>query len=228
MKSVIHNLSQMWSSDWSLTVFLVLLIVTIFIIAPLGIQTDFGRLLLIVFFSLVLISGVAAVSERRALTGLVTGLVVVTLGLRWLVHLAPSPTVKSASAFSALMCFGLLAGVVIFQVLRKGRITWHRIQGAIAVYLLLGLMWAFAYELVLLQVPGSFQSAALVEGQHALQMDILYFSFGTLTTVGYGDITTLHPAVRSLAMLEALVGQLYPVLLIGRLVSMELQYRESK
>jgi voltage-gated potassium channel Kch len=54
---------------------------------------------------------------------------------------------------------------------------------------------------------------------------LIYFSFATLTTVGYGDITPVHPIARSLAMLEALIGQLFPVILIARLVSMELYYR---
>jgi len=56
---------------------------------------------------------------------------------------------------------------------------------------------------------------------------LVYFSFVTLTTVGYGDITPVHPIVRSLSNLEALVGQLYPAILIGRLVAMELSARQS-
>ena len=57
------------------------------------------------------------------------------------------------------------------------------------------------------------------------RLELLYFSFVTLTTVGYGDITPLLPAARSLAISEALVGQLFPAVLIGRLVSMELLSR---
>ena len=228
MKSRMAPIFQFWSSDWSLTVFLVLLVVTLFIIEPLGHLWDVGRLLTSVFFSLLLVSGVAAVSERRAPTVIVTGVVIITLGLRWMYHLLPSVGIAAASAVSALICVGLLAGVVLIQVFRKGPITLHRVQGAIAVYLLLGLMWGFAYELALLLIPDSFQMMNAGQPQGPSMTGILYFSFVTLTTVGYGDITPLHPMVRSLSNLEALVGQLYPAILIGRLVSMEIQFRQSK
>jgi voltage-gated potassium channel Kch len=174
------------------------------------------------------VSGVAAVSERRAPTLLVTGLVIVTLVLRWLTHAIPGVVVESASALSAFACLGLLAGVVMLQVFRKGPISWHRIQGAVAVYLLLGMMWAFAYLLLLLQFPGAFQPADLGADHAARFSNLVYFSFVTLTTVGYGDITPAHPIVRALATLEALVGQLYPAILIGRLVAMELSARQSR
>jgi hypothetical protein len=228
MKLRTVHLYQFWSSDWILTVFLALLVVTLFIIIPLRHLSEVDRMVTSVFFSLILVSGVAAVSERRAPTVIVTAVVIVTLGLRWMTHLVPSVGLASASAISAFFCIGLLAGVVILQVFRKGPISWHRIQGAIAVYLLLGLMWAFAYEVVLLHIPGSFQMPNTGQQQSLPTADLLYFSFVTLTTVGYGDITPVHPMVRSLANLEALVGQLYPAILIGRLVSMELQYRQSK
>lgn len=228
VKKNMFSPSKIWSSDWSLTVFLVLLIVTVFIIMPLRHLSNAGSLGTSIFISLLLVSGVAAVSERRAPTVIVTGVVIVTLVLRWMTHLAPSVEIASASGISALFCLGMLAGVVLIQVFREGPITWHRIQGAIAVYLLLGLMWGFGYELVLLYNPDSFQFANTGPEQGSPVSGIIYFSFVTLTTVGYGDITPLDPIARSLANIEALVGQLYPAILIGRLVAMEIQYRQSK
>jgi len=228
MKLRIVHFFQIWSKEWGLTAFLVLLIVLVFIVAPIVHLGVVGRWVMNVFFSFLLISGVAAVSERRSLTVLSTGLVVVTIGLRWMAHATSSPAIESASAFSTIVCLGLLAGVVIAQVFGKGPITGHRIQGAIAVYLLLGLMWAIAYHLVLLQNPGAFQPAILGERRDSVMPDLFYFSFVTLTTVGYGDITPVDPMARSLATLEALVGQLYPAILIGRLVAMELSSRQSR
>jgi len=225
---LIRRLTRVWSSEWSLTAFLVLLVITLFIILPISHLLGAGGLPVSVFFSLLLISGMATVSEHRAPTILVTGLVIVALGLRWSTHLITNLALESASVFSALICVGLLAAVVTFQVFRKGPITGHRVQGAVAVYLLMGLMWALAYELVLLHVPGAFQPADLGEHQGALMPNLVYFSFVTLTTVGYGDITPVHPMVRSLSNLEALVGQLYPAILIGRLVAMELSSRQSR
>jgi voltage-gated potassium channel Kch len=93
----------------------------------------------------------------------------------------------------------------------------HRIQGAVAAYLLLGLSWALAYELVALRVGQAFSGAGLGAAERT---SFIYFSFVTLTTVGYGDITPVHPVARSLAVAEALTGQLYPAILLARLVSL--------
>ena len=218
----------MWSSEWGLTAFLVFLVVLVFVVMPAGNLVGAGGSLISVFFSLLLISGVGAVSERRVPTLLVTGLVIVTLALRWMTHIVSNPVIAAASALSALACLGLLAGVVMIQVFRNGPITWHRIQGAIAVYLLLGVMWAFGYELVLIPFPEAFHPVDLGLNQTTRISNLVYFSFVSLTTVGYGGITPVNPMARSLATLEALVGQLFPVILIGRLVAMEMQYRQSR
>jgi len=227
MKNFVH-LFQFWASDWGLTAFLAVLVVMLFIIGPIASLTTIGTLLISLFLSLTLITGVAVVAKRRTLTLVATGLATVTIVFRWMAHLVPSPEIRSVGAFSVIVCLGLLTGVVLAQVLRAGPITWHRIQGAIAAYLLLGLTWAFAYEFVLIQVPASFQPADLGGEKGPVMINLVYFSFVTLTTVGYGDITPVHPIVRSLANLESLIGQLYPAILIGRLVSMELQFRQSK
>jgi hypothetical protein len=85
------------------------------------------------------------------------------------------------------------------------------------------LIWAFAYDLVILHAPQAFHADELTVQHGPLTPTLIYFSFATLTTVGYRDITPIHPIARSLAMLEAFVGQLFPAILIARLVAMELQ-----
>jgi voltage-gated potassium channel Kch len=84
------------------------------------------------------------------------------------------------------------------------------------------LIWAFAYGLVILHAPQAFHADELTVQHGPLTPTLIYFSCATLTTVGYGDITPIHPIARSLAMLEAFVGQLFPAILIARLVAMEL------
>jgi hypothetical protein len=109
--------------------------------------------------------------------------------------------------------------------LKKGPITAYRIQGAIAVYLLLGLAWAHTYDLIEYLSPGAFTGTITDSARFSSWM---YFSFVTLATLGYGDITPMHPVARSLAVAEAITGQLYLAILIARLVSQELYYRASK
>ena len=107
---------------------------------------------------------------------------------------------------------------VLAQVFRAGSVNRHRILGAIAVYLLLGLAWGEAYSALAMVVPEAFSP---VGPPGADPQRWLYYSFVTLTTVGYGDITPVGPLARSLAILEALTGQLYPAILLARLVALE-------
>ena len=222
-------LRKFWATDRSLTILLLLLGVGIFVIHPLGDIDVAGRLLTSLFFSLILISGVAAVAKHARTTVFVGSVVLISLVLRWLRLWLGGGSLATSDALSSSLFCVILAAVVLAQVFREGPITWHRIQGAVAVYLLLGLAWAFAYELVALQWPNAFAPPpSSVAPQDGLTSHFVYFSFVTLTTVGYGDITAVHPVARSLVTIEALIGQLFPAILIARLVSMELYYRHSK
>jgi len=95
------------------------------------------------------------------------------------------------------------------------------------VYLILGLVFAHLYGLLNVLVPEAFANVPSGLNAHAVfyRGHLLYFSFETLTTTGYGDIVPLHPVARSLANLESVIGQLFPATLLARLVSLELQGR---
>jgi Ion channel len=122
----------------------------------------------------------------------------------------------------------MLAGIVLTHVFREGPITIQRIQGAVAVYLLVALMFAAAYTIVDLEVDHAFLGVPPIDQRYDPVQRFVYFSFITLTTVGYGDVTPVAPVACSLAMLEALLGQLFPSILIARLVSMEIYYRQRR
>lgn len=114
------------------------------------------------------------------------------------------------------------------SVFAKGRITADRTAGAIAVYLLLGLLWSLAYGVISATDPDSFRGleAFNLEGSGA-QPDFIYFSFVTLTTLGYGDISPVSSVAKTLAWFEAVVGQLFLAVTIARLVSLEIAHREN-
>ena len=229
-------LRRFWSTDRSLSLLLVSLVLVIFVIQPLQVAGVGSRVLIAVFFSFILISGVGAVARNALTTAVVGGLVVTSLAVRWLrLWLGGESLMISDTCVSSLFCI-ILAVVVLAQVFREGPVTWYRIQGAVAFYLLLGLAWAGAYELIELRWPNAFvptTSAAMSQSAAMNHNDdptarFVYFSFVTLTTVGYGDITAAHPFARSLVTLEALIGQLFPAILLARLVSMELYHRQAK
>ncbi len=115
-----------------------------------------------------------------------------------------------------------LAYLTLRHVLRGGDITRARIEGAIAVYLLVGLVFSEVYALLLYLNPDAIRLVHATTSWAAIRGHAVYFSLVTLTTVGYGDIVPASAVARSAATFEALVGQLYPAILIGRLVSMQL------
>ena len=118
----------------------------------------------------------------------------------------------------------LVLGLVIIWVAARavfapGRITYHRVIGAVLVYLTIGLVFVALYTLVGALSPFSFSGLRITD-RTTLPSDLVYFSFATLTSVGYGDIVPVHPFARSLTNLEAIIGQLYPATLLARLVSL--------
>ncbi|NTW66598.1 MAG: hypothetical protein HGB21_09885, partial [Nitrospirae bacterium] len=128
--------------------------------------------------------------------------------------------------FSLLFLAALIL-IVFRQVSQEGPVSAHRVRGAIALYLLIAMLFAFLYGLAEELAPGAFNLPGSLAGGMARGETFYYFSVVTLTTVGFGDITAVHPFVRSLVMLEALIGQLYPAILIARLVTLQLETRRS-
>jgi hypothetical protein len=124
---------------------------------------------------------------------------------------------------SAWILLGLsLSWVVAHAVFAPGRITYHRIMGAILLYLAIGMTFVALYTFVGLLIPDAYSGMSVTDTP-TLASEIIYFSFGTLTTAGSGDIAPVHPIARSLCNVEAMIGQLYPATLLARLVTLEIE-----
>ncbi len=167
---------------------------------------------------LILVSGLVAVSEHRKLAlalAVLSAIVVVMHSMEWLLPHDLLPMLRTATTMSALVMLAVAVGINVFA---SGHAIGDRVFGAIVLYLLLGLVWGVTYATIELHAPGSF--AGNLRPDERLT-DWMYYSFVTLTTVGYGDITPISTNVRALAMLEAFVGQLYPAIIIARLVSLQ-------
>ena len=207
--------------DKSMTLILGLLVFYMFILVPLG---ELGLVLrpgLNVGFLVVLAVAVLGFVRFSSLARL---FVVVALALavtNILDAVVPSAQLQIADALFSLIAAGLLATLLLQRTLRRGEINVHRYQGAFATFLLLGVMFAQGFELVAMIEPGAFQVLGAPATYDTMLPRLLYYSFTTLTTLGYGDITPIHPYARSLAVLESLVGVIYPAVLIARLVSLD-------
>ena len=213
--------------EWSLRALLILLLIDVFVVAPIA-QGDTLPALQPVIHSIVLVLGVAiALRSRTAVLTVVGLLAVVSFVIHWTYHDHPTVALGRADTALSLVFSAVVVGVVLFQVFRAGPITLYRIEGAVTAYLLAAYAWALAYQLVALSDPMAFNFPAAALHPQNLRFRLLYFSTTTLASVGYGDITPLSSIARSLAALEGMIGQLFPVLLLARLVSMELQSRQQ-
>jgi hypothetical protein len=120
--------------------------------------------------------------------------------------------------FFLLIFFISTAQKTAKQVLFTGEIDGNKILGAICLYLLMGLIWAILFTLMQLSFAGSFQNLGDSTEWFTLFPDFIYFSFVTLTTLGFGDISPVQPVARFLVYLEAIVGQFYLAILVASLV----------
>ncbi|MCM2466274.1 ion transporter [Methanoculleus sp. CWC-02] len=176
-----------------------------------------GQIVLKVLSSLVLITGVYAVSNRRRQVVIAVLLAIPAFGFGWLYVITGNPALGDAESIFTLLFYAFTALIGLLQVLGERRITTDTISGAVSVYLLMGLTWATAYGLVESLSPGSFSSSH--PGDVFTFPTFIYYSFVTLATLGYGDITPVTDQARSLAVLETVSGTLYIAVLIARLVA---------
>ena len=210
--------------DPILTVLTVLLLFLLFVVVPLhasGIipAQGYGLLLVLVLASCVIV-------QSRTLM-----VVMVLLAALALSFTASVLRINMASNhhlyFEAGACLTiglLLIWVVARAVFAPGRVTYHRINGAILLYLTIGLTFVALFTFADLLTQHAFSCLSAADDQ-PLASSLIYFSFVTLTSTGYGDIVPVHPIARSLSNLEGIIGQLYPATLLARLISLEIEDR---
>jgi hypothetical protein len=187
-----------------------------------------GRVLFDALVSAVLVAGVWVVSQKRHLLFAALALMIPTFVGRWLLYVVDSQWLIVISALFAMGFLVLTVIVLLWRAFSGGTVTADTIAGAVCAYLLLGVVWAFAFSLIELGNPGSFlvndaPMAVATGTPMILRQELLYMSLVTLSTVGYGDIVPAVPPARMLAVLEAVTGQIYLAVLIGGLVGMHMQ-----
>lgn len=200
-----------------MTVLLVLLLFLVFVIPAIVQNQVYARLLIDVILSFILLTGTLTVLQNRPLLLLLGSSSVIALLLRWsewVVPLGFLPIVRDVSVMLTLLVMAVAVGITVFG---KNADIEDRVVGAVVLYLLIGIVHAVAYYLINIADPTAFNAPP--ESQFPLTTWI-YFSFVTLTTVGYGDITPVTRLPRTIAMLQALIGQLYPAVILARLVAL--------
>ena len=203
------------------TVQLLIALAVLLICAPFLDELEGGNLILSVLFSLVLVAAVFAVANRKRTLAIALVLAVPAIAGRWINHFRPDIIHPAVFLVCALLLLAFVIGHLLHFILRAPVVTMEVLCASIAVYLMLGLVWTVAYWFVDQVTPGGAFSFNTERGVHSMNgFTGFYFSFITLSTVGYGDITPVLRVARWLAAMEAMTGLLYVAVLIARLVSL--------
>jgi len=136
----------------------------------------------------------------------------------------PSTALIVAATITFVAFAILIILLALADVLFRGRADAHKIVGAVCIYLLVGVVWMLLYNLAETIVPGSFEGLGGTLHRERVT-ELLYYSFVTLSTLGYGDISPVGPLARVLAWSEAVFGQLYLTILVAALVGMHISSR---
>src|SRR5438477_3275173 len=210
---------------------LVLLVslLVIFVVSPFVVPYYYGPTILNVIAAAVLLSATYAVSRRRSFFFFALSVSIFSIVMTFWLAAAPSYWLVLVSHGSLVVLIIFFAVAILSYVLGRGKVSWDKIYGAVCAYLLLGYAWTFAYSLIEEMQPGSFTSSTspMPHDLVGRVMQLRYFSFVTLATVGYGDIVPRLPAARTMALLEAILGQFYLVALVGRLVGLHIVHERG-
>src|SRR5580692_5397824 len=218
-----------WREDRHLSFFLAFLVLMTIVVPMVG-ESRPGRIAIDLTFALMLFSGAIATVSKRMLMALIIVLTILEFTADLIVEFNPSFSPADWDTALKVFCMAILVVMTLKQTfLLPGPVSVHRVMGGVAAYLLIGVTWAFAYKLLMQIIPDAihFQTPLAAGVPTGEPSRLIYFSFETLTTVSFGDVYPVHRIARSLAIAEALIGQLYPAILIATLVGMALQTRAN-
>ena len=178
-------------------------------------------------FTITIVIGVWSLIDDRKWFLFGLGLAAFSLFLALLEFFYTSQFIYIASLL--VLLFFLINSLVlaIKHVMFSGKIDANKIVGSVTIYLLIGIIWALLYGLVEVLIEGSFSGNLLNVGGSRF-WDLIYFSFVTLTTLGYGDILPMNSYARTLAYIEAIAGQFYIAILVASLVGAHLSDRQFR
>lgn len=176
---------------------------------------------------LVLVAGVIAVAASAKQLMVAASLALLTFALSHAADYARFDWLLASSYVAGIAFFSYLTVLILRDIfLYRQRVTGELIYGALAVYLLIGVAFAFAYQLFDHLDPTAFENAGLLAGNTTEIFEgFLYFSFVTMTTLGFGDISPRTPEAGAFVTAQAIVGQMYLAVLVARLVGLQISHQ---
>jgi voltage-gated potassium channel len=196
-------------------------LVLLFVTAPFIQELPGGAWLDATLATVVMCMGVLAVGARRRTLVAAIILVLPAVVGNWIHHLWPEYYPREAVFGARLVFLAFVVARLLVFILRAPRVNSEVLCAGVSIYLLMGMLWALAYVMVAQHDPAAFAFSVPPGSPHVMaRFTAFYYSFMTLTTVGYGDITPVSDVARMLAIMESMSGTLFVGVLIARLVSL--------
>jgi voltage-gated potassium channel Kch len=217
--------------EWGRFGVLLVALVAFLVVLPFFPGSGAGGALLRLGWSVVILAGLLTASRNRKALWIALVIAIPVLVLRWTADHSDLPALRIAEPLSSALFLAFTAGVILKSIFFERRVTLDEILGGVIVYLLIGVVWGQLHHALELAHPGAYLlgDVALVATASGADenpvLTFLYYSFTTLTTLGYGDIRPVTHAARMLSTSEALIGQLYVAILIARLVGSHISQR---
>ncbi|HQT44928.1 MAG TPA: ion channel, partial [Candidatus Micrarchaeota archaeon] len=185
-------------------------LVLLFLLFPFVETADIGRHLFIVAVTLILFASIWVVSNTRKNMYIALAIIIPTILLNWAADITRDMMLYDASQLFMIASFIFTVWLLFNHVLRAQKVTHDYVLGAISVYILIAMAFSSLYLLADRIEPESF---VITQGPHASRQltysDYMYYSFGTITTAGTGNVVEIGAFVRSLSMIESIIGIFY-------------------
>jgi hypothetical protein len=228
MATPLQRVYRYCRGDGSLTLAVGILVVFVFVLYPMVELGTIRRIWLDLSFAAFLALGAVFVFEPRPIVRLFLIFLLSSVAVSFADQFFQHAWLSLLRSVLTLLASFFLGALLLVRVMRDGRININRIMGAIGSYLLIGVVFSQAYRILAASIDGAFAIGGTPADFAAIGPKLSYFSFITLTSTGFGDITPLHPYARSLTILEALAGNLFLAVLVARLVGLEIDWRHDQ
>lgn len=174
------------------------------------------------FFVMVFLSAIFNCDHSKKVKIVSASLAIPALVFQWINLAYHSKTLALFFLFFTIIFVFITTTSIIKKVIINARVRMETLRGVVCAYFMVAFGFAFTYLFIAFLIPGSFHyessTPAIMTHSHLLS-EMMYFSFVTLLTIGYGDITAVHDTAQTLAILEGIIGQFYIAILVSRLVA---------
>ena len=221
-KSRNTHLQELHQKRFLILLVLILLMIVLAPFLDVFVQT---RIMMDIFLTAIFFAIIFVIKTNRIHVIIASILVLPLIISTWSIYFYDSTHISLLTRVFGALFFGYAVVLILLEIARSTDVRRETIFAAVVAYLLIALMWSFLYMILEMAVPGSFSLPG--QSHRREMMHFEYFSFITITTLGYGDITPLTNRASALALLEALIGQIYMVVLVAWLVGMYVSRRSK-